>query len=73
MFDGPLATHYVPNDKYENKDAFDPAFRWTKREERALRRKIDLKIFLWVLIMFMALDVDRGPLPPLKLLYVASR
>ncbi|GAA5869739.1 hypothetical protein JCM3774_003837 [Rhodotorula dairenensis] len=60
VFDGPLGTHYVPNDKYENKDAFDPAFRWTKREERALRRKIDIKIFLWILVMFTALDIDRG-------------
>lgn len=57
MFDGPLGRHYVPNDKYENVDAFDAAFRWTKREERSLRRKIDIKIFLWILVMFTALDV----------------
>ncbi|POY75222.1 hypothetical protein BMF94_1854 [Rhodotorula taiwanensis] len=60
VFDGPLGAAYVPNERYENKDAFDPAFRWTKREEAAVRRKIDLKIFVWCLIMFLALDIDRG-------------
>ncbi|BGP48339.1 hypothetical protein JCM10450v2_004211 [Rhodotorula kratochvilovae] len=60
VFDGPLAEHYQPSSKWENKDAFDPSARWTNREERSVRRKIDLKIFLWVLVMFFALDIDRG-------------
>lgn len=60
VYDGPLAAAYTPGDEYENKDAFDPSFRWTNREEKALRRKLDFKIFLWVAIMFLALDIDRG-------------
>jgi hypothetical protein len=32
--------------KWENWRAFDPGFRWTWREERAVRRKIDLKIMV---------------------------
>ncbi|GAA5842271.1 hypothetical protein JCM11251_006766 [Rhodosporidiobolus azoricus] len=61
VFDGPLAEHYLsevsPN--WENKDAMDVTFRWTVREERKVQRKIDLKIMLWVLVMFLALDIDR--------------
>ncbi|GAA5822225.1 hypothetical protein JCM3770_005857 [Rhodotorula araucariae] len=60
VFDGPLSEHYQPSAEWENKDAFDPSLRWTNREERDVRRKIDLKIFLWVLVMFFALDIDRG-------------
>lgn len=32
--------------KWENLSAFDPKFRWTHREERAVRRKVDLKIMV---------------------------
>jgi hypothetical protein len=62
VFDGPLAAAYTPGDEYENRAAFDPSFRWTNREEKALRKKIDFKIFLWVAVMFLALDIDRGNL-----------
>lgn len=34
--------------KWENLAAFDPLFRWTWREERAVRRKIDWKIMVRV-------------------------
>jgi len=40
VFDGPLAAHYQPSDKWENIGAFDPDERWSHREERAVRRKI---------------------------------
>ncbi|GAA5850504.1 hypothetical protein JCM8547_001896 [Rhodosporidiobolus lusitaniae] len=62
VFDGPLAEHYQIHPKWENRAAFDPSLRWTYREERAVTRKIDLKILLWVLVMFLALDIDRGNL-----------
>ncbi|BGP16411.1 hypothetical protein JCM10213v2_004413 [Rhodosporidiobolus nylandii] len=62
VFDGPLAKHYAPIQKWENRDYFDPAFRWTYREERAVQRKMDWKIFAWILVMFLALDIDRGNL-----------
>ncbi|GAA6038191.1 hypothetical protein JCM8097_005786 [Rhodosporidiobolus ruineniae] len=62
VFDGPLGAHYVPGDEYENKAAFDPSFRWTYREERAVTRKIDWRLLSWILLMFLALDIDRGNL-----------
>ncbi|XXG95296.1 hypothetical protein Hte_001557 [Hypoxylon texense] len=46
--------------QWENWSAFDPQFRWTWREERAVRRKVDWKIMVWVCIMFSALNIDRG-------------
>ncbi|KAL4876892.1 major facilitator superfamily domain-containing protein [Aspergillus karnatakaensis] len=46
--------------KWENWSAFDPSFRWTWREERAVRRKVDWKIMIWVCVMFAALNIDRG-------------
>ncbi|KAI6082735.1 MFS general substrate transporter [Hypoxylon rubiginosum] len=46
--------------QWENWSAFDPSFRWTWREERAVRRKVDWKIMVWVCIMFSALNIDRN-------------
>ncbi|KAI1311248.1 major facilitator superfamily transporter [Xylaria venustula] len=46
--------------EWENKEAFDPSFRWTYREENAVRHKVDWKIMLWVCVMFASLDIDRG-------------
>lgn len=57
VFDGPLASYYKPHPKWENLKAFDPSFRWTHREERTARRKVDRKIFLWCLVMFLALNI----------------
>ncbi|ETS77578.1 hypothetical protein PFICI_11452 [Pestalotiopsis fici W106-1] len=60
--DANLAGYYLPHKDYENLHRFDPSERWTYREEQEVRRKIDLKIFLWVLVMFFALNIDRGNL-----------
>ena len=60
--DAQLAPFYWPHPQYENRHRFDPAARWTHREERAVRRKTDLKIFLWILVMFFGLNLDRGNL-----------
>ncbi|KAI2466196.1 major facilitator superfamily transporter [Annulohypoxylon bovei var. microspora] len=46
--------------RWENWSAFDPKFRWTWREERAVRRKVDWKIMVWVCVMFSALNIDRS-------------
>ncbi|KFY11844.1 hypothetical protein V492_04234 [Pseudogymnoascus sp. VKM F-4246] len=46
--------------RWENWSAFDPSARWTWREEKAVRRKVDWKIMAWVCIMFFALNTDRG-------------
>ncbi|GAA6038411.1 hypothetical protein JCM8097_007635 [Rhodosporidiobolus ruineniae] len=60
VYDGPFAEEYQPIPEWENLRNFDPSFRWTHREERKVRRKIDLYVFAWILIMFLALDIDRG-------------
>ncbi|KFZ13552.1 hypothetical protein V502_06556 [Pseudogymnoascus sp. VKM F-4520 (FW-2644)] len=63
VFDDPdLIQYYAPSPEYENFERFDPSERWTHREERSVRRKIDFRILLWVLIMFFALNIDRGNL-----------
>ncbi|KAF9226376.1 allantoate permease [Gyrodon lividus] len=61
VFDDPnLAPHYWPKKDYENIHRFDPAVRWTYREERTLVRKIDWKIMVMAAIGFSALNLDRS-------------
>lgn len=60
--DDELGKFYAPPADYENAHRFDPTFRWTFREERAVLRKVDFRILLWVLIMFFGLNIDRGNL-----------
>jgi hypothetical protein len=43
-------------DPYQNIEQFDPDFRWSWREEQKAVRKVDLKIFSWVLVMFLSLS-----------------
>lgn len=63
VFDDPeLAKYYNPGPEYENYHRFDRNERWTYREQRAVRRKIDFRILLWVLMMFFGLNIDRGNL-----------
>lgn len=63
VFDDPdLAQFYLPRPDHENIHRFSIPFRWTHREERAVRRKSDLRIFAWILVMFFALNIDRGNL-----------
>ncbi|SMR60747.1 unnamed protein product [Zymoseptoria tritici ST99CH_1A5] len=57
-----LAKHYEPGADWENVHRYDPAERWTYREEMTLRRKTDFRILAWVLVMFFALNIDRGNL-----------
>lgn len=63
VFDNPeLAQFYQPGPDYENFHRYDPQERWTFREEQAVRRKTDYKIFIWILVMFFGLNIDRGNL-----------
>ncbi|CAK7234041.1 hypothetical protein SCUCBS95973_008798 [Sporothrix curviconia] len=60
--DAKLAPFYQPHEHYENLHRFDPAARWTQREETSVRRKTDILIFVWILVMFFGLNIDRGNL-----------
>ena len=63
VFDDPaLAQFYLPRADHENVKRFDISERWTYREEQKVVRKTDLRIFLWILVMFFALNIDRGNL-----------
>ncbi|KAJ7157110.1 major facilitator superfamily domain-containing protein [Mycena filopes] len=60
VFDDPVTLEaYRPPPQYENTHRFDPAARWTWREEKRVVRKIDFRIMIWACIMFFALDLDR--------------
>jgi hypothetical protein len=48
--DEELSKFYTPPADYENAHRFDPSERWTYREERAVLRKVDFRILLWVLV-----------------------
>ncbi|KAJ6601313.1 major facilitator superfamily domain-containing protein [Mycena vulgaris] len=61
VFDDPVTLEaYRPPPEYENTHRFDPAARWTWREEKRIIRKIDLRIMIWAALMFFALDLDRS-------------
>ncbi|KAH8780086.1 major facilitator superfamily domain-containing protein [Diaporthe sp. PMI_573] len=63
VFDDPdTAEKYHPRSDWENYHRFNPAARWTWAEEDSLIRKIDLRIMLWAIVMFMALEIDRANL-----------
>jgi hypothetical protein len=42
--DAEVAKYNAPHPKWEGLQHFDPSFRWTWREERALVRKMDLRV-----------------------------
>ncbi|KND02532.1 uncharacterized protein SPPG_09076 [Spizellomyces punctatus DAOM BR117] len=58
--DEALANHYQPRADYEGRHRWDPKASWTAEEEKKLVRKIDLRIMLFVCLMFFALQLDRG-------------
>lgn len=47
---------------YECRAVFDPSVTWTEEEEKAIIRKIDFRACAWAIVMFFALQVDRGNL-----------
>lgn len=44
---------------YEGAPYFDPGFAWGEEEEKKLKRKLDIRVFLWVFILFCSLDLIR--------------
>ncbi|KAF8899224.1 major facilitator superfamily domain-containing protein [Infundibulicybe gibba] len=61
VFDDPATLEvYRPPKEYENTHRFDPAARWTWREEIRIVRKIDYRVLMWSSLMFFALDIDRS-------------
>jgi len=62
VFDGHQAEHYYPSKEYEGYASFDPAFRWTHREEKAVVRKVDIRILGWACVMFFSLNMNRSNL-----------
>ena len=63
VYDDPaLVQFYFPRADHENLKAFDIGERWTYNEENKVKRKTDIRIFLWILVMFFALNIDRGNL-----------
>ncbi|KAI0828917.1 MFS general substrate transporter [Trametes gibbosa] len=61
VFDNALTLEqYRPPANWENVHRFDPAARWTWREEYRVVRRIDWLIMLWACVMFFSLDLDRS-------------
>ncbi|KAG8763653.1 hypothetical protein FRC11_014630 [Ceratobasidium sp. 423] len=55
-----------PHDNYEASrflkgiHRWDPAATWDQEEEKALVRKIDIRLMTWLCLMFFGLQMDRG-------------
>lgn len=61
--DSDLADYYIDlydKSKYECRHLFDPFLDWSSIEEKRITRKNDWNVTLWALIMFIALNFDRG-------------
>jgi len=49
-----------PHESYEGGHRWDPEATWTAKEEAAVVRKADIRLLLWICVMFFGLQLDRG-------------
>lgn len=63
VFDDPATVAYfAPPPTYENTHRFDPSCRWTWGEEMSLVSKLDWRITVWSLFVFIVYDMNRSNL-----------
>ncbi|KAL8780114.1 MAG: hypothetical protein Q9194_001084 [Teloschistes cf. exilis] len=55
-----LDRYYVPIDTYEGRHRYDPKATWTLEEEKALIRRLDVRVCAYCCLMFFCLQLDRG-------------
>lgn len=60
--DSATIAYFAPPATYENAHRFDPSFRWTWGEEMAVVSKLDWRITLWSLFLFIIYDMNRSNL-----------
>ncbi|PHH50951.1 putative transporter YIL166C [Ceratocystis fimbriata CBS 114723] len=57
-----LASVITPDPDYEGLHRFDPTATWTPEEEARVVRRTDLRLLVWICVMFFGLQLDRGNL-----------
>ncbi|EMG48128.1 hypothetical protein SBY92_002015 [Candida maltosa Xu316] len=50
------------NVNYESYSAYDPTFEWSEKEEKAVVRKLNIRVALVSCVLFLSLQLDRGSL-----------
>ena len=55
-----LDKYYAPIDSYEGRHRYDPKATWSKAEEKALIRRLDVRVCAYCCFMFFALQLDRA-------------
>lgn len=60
--DASTVASFAPPPTYENAHLFDPGFRWTWGEELPLVARLDLRIAVWSMFVFVVWDMNRSNL-----------
>lgn len=60
--DAATVAYFAPPPTYENAHRFDPSFRWTWGEEMSVVSKLDWRITVWSLFVFIVYDMNRSNL-----------
>ncbi|KAK9762127.1 hypothetical protein K7432_012441, partial [Basidiobolus ranarum] len=48
------------HEQFDHIENYDPTLNWTAEEEKALVRRVDIRIMSWIGLMFFFLQLDRG-------------